>query len=89
MGHRNEYNYKLGAWWQNLRLVHNSTLFRGIFDTYVDPGSVFKFSIGFENVGKIGVKSPCVKGLSYSGVPRHDSDGQPSEHVLHIKTTLT
>ena len=20
-------NYKMGAWWQNLRLVHNSTLF--------------------------------------------------------------
>ena len=32
---------------------------------YVDPGStlIFKFSIGFENVGKIGVKSPCVHWL--------------------------
>ena len=49
MGHRNEPNYKKGAWWQNLRLVHNSALLYGIFDTYVDPGSVFiskfKFSI--------------------------------------------
>ena len=31
MGHRNEPNYKMGAWWQTLRLVHNSTLVFGIF----------------------------------------------------------
>ena len=30
-----------GTWWQNLRLVHNSTLFSWIFDTHVDPGSAF------------------------------------------------
>ena len=27
IGHRNKHNYKMGAWWQNLRLVHDSTLF--------------------------------------------------------------
>ena len=39
----------------NLRLVHDSTLFCIISDTYVDPGSAlilkFEFSIGFENMG--------------------------------------
>ena len=40
MDHRNEPNYKIGAWWQNLRLVNDSRLFCGIFDTYVDPGSM-------------------------------------------------
>ena len=34
MGHRNVPNYKEGAWWQNPGLVHNSTLFCRIFDTY-------------------------------------------------------
>ena len=29
----------MGAWWQNLRLAHDSTLFSWVFDTYVDPGS--------------------------------------------------
>ena len=52
----------MGVWWQNLRLVPNSTLFCLMFDMYVDPGSAlifkFKFSIGFGNVGKFGVKSP-------------------------------
>ena len=40
MGHRNEPNDKMGAWWQNLRLVHNLTLFSGIFDTYIEPGNM-------------------------------------------------
>ena len=48
-----------------MRLVHDSTLFYIIFDTYVEPGSAlilkFEFSIGFENMGKLGVKSPCVQ----------------------------
>ena len=29
----------LAAWWQNLRLVHNSTLFSWLFDAHLDPGS--------------------------------------------------
>ena len=56
MGPRNEPNSKMGAWWQNLSLVHISILFCGIFETYVDPRSAFvqkvKFSIGLENMGK-------------------------------------
>ena len=39
--HRNKCNCKMGPWWQNLRLAHESTLFSWIFDTYVDPGSAF------------------------------------------------
>ena len=38
--HRNN-AYKMGAWWQNLRLANDSTLFSWIFDTFVDPGSEF------------------------------------------------
>jgi hypothetical protein len=36
IGHRNKRNYKMGAWWQNLRLIHDSTLFSLIFDTYAE-----------------------------------------------------
>jgi hypothetical protein len=87
----------MGAWWQNLRLVHNLTLLYEVFDTYSDncikstylllgqisstklvllkwhkygtlnrvvracwSAFIWKFSIGFENVGKIGVKSLSV-----------------------------
>ena len=32
---------KWGAWWQNLRMVHDSTLTFWIFDTYVDSESAF------------------------------------------------
>ena len=54
-GHIIASNYKIGAWWQNPRLVHDSTIYVA---EYLKP--MFKFSIGFENVGKFGVKSPCV-----------------------------
>ena len=57
-------NYEMGAWLQNPRLVHNSTPFFWMFDMYVDFGPAFvlkfKFSIRFENVGKIWDKSPSV-----------------------------
>ena len=36
---KNNRNYKMGAWWHNLRLAYDSTLFSWIFDTSLDPGS--------------------------------------------------
>ena len=56
---------EMGALLQILQIVGNSTLFYLLFDTHDSPGSVFiwksKFTIGFGIVGKIWLKSPCVR----------------------------
>ena len=59
----------MAAWSQILQIVGNSTLFYLSFDIHDSPEAVFiwksKFSIGFGNVGKIWVKSPCVQPLIF------------------------
>ena len=47
---------EMAAWSQILQVVSDSTLFHLSFDTHDSPGSVFiwkfKFTIGFQNMGK-------------------------------------
>ena len=56
---------EMAAWLQILQIVGHLTLFYITFDTHDSPGSAFiwksKFTIGFGNVEKIRVKSPCVR----------------------------